>query len=360
MSTSTLCGPAFWRAFGKEFLLCVLFNFLIGGFLAVLTEIDLLTNVIFAQSIGLSIFALAHILVRVLPPQVGGVNVRFFAVPLGSICGIVIGSLLTNISLIDLFATQPRIVVVSFVAAVVFGIIISYYFYSRGALLQSQAALQAENIKRLDQERRLTETQLKLLQAQIEPHFLFNTLSNVVGLIETNPHSARRMLEHFTDYLRSSLQRTRVAQTTLDEELALVTAYLEIQTLRMGTRLRYHIDVAAELRGLALPPLLIQPLVENAVKHGLEPKIEGGEVRISAQVAGDTLIIEVIDTGLGLRAERGAGVGLNNIRARLRALYQERGHMTIQPHAPTGVIVRLALPLPIAPPSELAIPKRGD
>ncbi len=339
------CGSAFWRALGKELLLVVFFNVLIAAFLTVLTEIDLRANVIFAQSIGLSIFTLVHIFAYLHPSPLGGVNVRFFAVPLGAICGIVIGSLFTDIALIDVFVTHPRTVVVSFSAALVFGAIISYYFYSRGALLQSQTALQAENIKRLDQERRLTETQLKLLQAQIEPHFLFNTLSNVVGLIETDPQRARRMLEHFTDYLRSSLQRTRVAQTTLDEELALVTAYLEIQALRMGARLRYHIDVAAALRGLALPPLLIQPLVENAVKHGLEPKIDGGAVQISAHAAGDALIIQVIDTGLGLRAERGAGVGLNNIRTRLRALYQERGQLTIQPHLPTGVKVSLTLPI---------------
>ena len=341
----TQCSPAFWRALGKEFLLLVFFNFLIAAFLTLLTEIDLRTNVIFAQSIGLSVFALSHLLKRVRASQAGVLKVHFFAVPLGSVCGILIGSVLADISLIDRFATHPQIVVVSFVIALVFGTIISYYFYSRGALLQSQAALQQENLKRLDQEQRLTETQLKLLQAQIEPHFLFNTLSNVVGLIETDPHRAKRMLEHFTDYLRSSLQRTRVSQTTLGEELALVTAYLEIQTLRMGTRLRYHIDVAAELRGLALPPLLIQPLVENAVQHGLESKIEGGEVKISAQASGGELMIQVIDTGLGLRAERGAGIGLNNIHARLRALYQERGQMTIQPHAPTGVKVSLTLPL---------------
>lgn len=339
------CDAAFWRALGKEFLLVVFFNFLIAAFLTVLTEIELRANVIFAQSIGLSIFALARVLTQVRPPQAGSLNVHFIAVPLGSACGILIGSVLADVSLIELLATHPQTVVISFVLALMFGTIISYYFYSRGALLESQTALQAENLKRLDQEQRLTETQLKLLQAQIEPHFLFNTLSNVVGLIETDPQRAKHMLEHFTGYLRSSLQRTRTPQTTLDEELALVTAYLEIQTLRMGTRLHYRIDAAAELRRLALPPLLIQPLVENAVQHGLEPKIEGGEVLISAQVSDSKLLIQVIDTGLGLRAERGAGVGLNNIRARLRALYQERGQMTIQPHAPTGVEVSLTLPI---------------
>ncbi len=344
-SAPTPCDPAFWRKLGKEFLLVVFFNFLIAAFLAVLTQIEWRANVIFAQSIGLSTFALARVLTHLRPPQADSLNVHFFAVPLGSACGIVIGSVLADVSLIELFATHPQTVVISFVLALVFGTIISYYFYSRGALLQSQTALQEENIKRLDQEQRLTETQLKLLQAQIEPHFLFNTLSNVVSLIETDPHRAKRMLEHFTDYLRSSLQRTRAPQTTLNEELALVTAYLEIQCLRMDTRLHYRIEVAAELCGLMLPPLLIQPLVENAVQHGLEPKIDGGEVLISAQTLNNALQIQVIDTGLGLRAEGSTGVGLNNIRARLHALYQERGQMTIEPHVPTGVKVTLTLPI---------------
>jgi len=339
------CGAAFWRAFAKELLLVSLINAVIAVFLAVVTDIELRTNFVFSQAIGLSIFLTAHTLAWIRPPKEGQLNVHFFAVPLGSVAGIFIGSALAGVSLIDLFANHPQVIIVSFAAALVFGTIVSYYFYARGALMQSQAALQAENVKRLEQTQRLTHTELKLLQAQIEPHFLFNTLSNVASLIETDPRDARRMLEHFTDYLRAGLQRTRAHDTTLADELAVITAYLEIQAMRMGKRLRYHIDVPDDLRALALPPLLIQPLVENAVKHGLEPKLDGGTVQVSARRAHDTLTIDVIDTGLGLRAEHPTGIGLNNIRERLRALYGERGSIVILDRAPSGVEVRLTFPI---------------
>jgi sensor histidine kinase YesM len=200
-------------------------------------------------------------------------------------------------------------------------------------------------LHRAEYERQLTETELKLLQAQIEPHFLFNTLSNVLQLVDGDPRAAKRMLVNLTSYLRASLQRTRTGATMLGEELDLVRAYLEIQAERMGARLAWCIDCAPELRGLPLPPLLLQPLVENAVRHGLEPSRGGGEVRVLARREADVLVLEVQDTGVGIGAGSGSGVGLANIRARVRAVSQGEGRMVIQSHVPHGLCVRIALPL---------------
>src|SRR6187402_1218133 len=124
-------------------------------------------------------------------------------------------------------------------------------------------------------ERETTLANLRALQAQIEPHFLFNTLANVVSLVDSDPAAAKGMLESFNRFLRASLAATRTESTTLGEDAQLIAAYLEVLQVRMGRRLAWRIDVPVELAGFALPPMLLQPLVENAIRHGLEPKVEG-------------------------------------------------------------------------------------
>lgn len=208
--------------------------------------------------------------------------------------------------------------------------------------------------RRLQAERRTAEAQLRLLQGQIEPHFLFNTLANVVGLIEPDPARARRMLEAFIDYLRSSLVGLREQTHTLGQELALVDAYLRILALRMEDRLRTRIEVPAELREVKLPTLLIQPLAENAIRHGLEPKVEGGEVAVVAAVQGPHLVIEVADTGLGLGAAparhgplAGAGCALATLRERLASSYGDAARLLVEDRPEGGVRARLELPWPL-------------
>ena len=154
---------------------------------------------------------------------------------------------------------------------------------------------------------RVTEAQLKLLQGQIEPHFLFNTLANVQSLIDFDPDRAKLMLERFTDYLRASLGQLRGESTTLANEFAMLEAYLGLMQLRMGERLRVQLDLPAELHGIELPPLLAQPLVENAIHHGLEPTIAGGTVSVSARRQDGRLCIEVTDDGQGLDGPRRRG-----------------------------------------------------
>jgi hypothetical protein len=205
-------------------------------------------------------------------------------------------------------------------------------------------------------ERRAAEARLKLLQGQIEPHFLFNTLANVVGLIDVDPSRARQMLEFFIDYLRGSLGGLRNHDHTLGQEMALIEAYLRVLALRMDDRLRVRLEVPPELHALRLPAVLVQPLVENAIHHGLEPKVEGGEVCVRAEVSGKTLRIEVLDDGLGLgaasaRARRngGAGAALANIRERLHAAYGGAASLLVENRPEGGVRASLLLPWPLPP-----------
>jgi sensor histidine kinase YesM len=204
-------------------------------------------------------------------------------------------------------------------------------------------------LKREQLQARVTEAQLKLLQGQIEPHFLFNTLANVQSLIDFDPERAKQMLERFTDYLRASLGQLRDDSTTLAQEFAMLDAYLALMQLRMGERLRVELKLPAELGGIGLPPLLVQPLVENAIHHGLEPKIAGGVIEVGARRVDGRLWIEVADDGQGLDAPKrrgGNGLALGNIRARLTARYGPGATLELLPREGGGTLARIQIPLP--------------
>ena len=228
--------------------------------------------------------------------------------------------------------------------AIFFGVVGTAVFSNLAKVHVMEQALKQEKIERLDADRRLTEARLKTLQAQIEPHFLFNTLSNAVSLIRSDPAAAEETLQQLTTLLRNSLSRTRNEQTNLGEEIDVLSAYLRIQQLRMGERISFSVNCPVELRATSLPPLLIQPLVENAVQHGLEPSETGGELCVAVRATDDTLEIEVRDTGLGLDPTRPAGTGLNNVRARLQSLYAAQASLRLSPNSPSGVIATVTLP----------------
>ncbi len=208
----------------------------------------------------------------------------------------------------------------------------------------------AARSREVEAERRATEAQLRLLQAQIEPHFLFNTLANVQTLLDHDLPRAKAMLENFTDYLRSSLTTLRLDHCPLSQELDLARNYLLLLQARMEDRLQFSIDADAAALQVVLPPLLLQPLVENAVVHGLEPSIAGGTVRITARIQADRLVLEVNDDGRGLDApsrhggRNGAGLALNNIRQRLQARYGGDARLELTPTQP-GTCARISLPL---------------
>ncbi|MQA20160.1 sensor histidine kinase [Rugamonas rivuli] len=203
-------------------------------------------------------------------------------------------------------------------------------------------------------ERQALQAQLRLLQAQIEPHMLFNTLANLQGLIERDPRQATHMLGQLILYLRANLAATRCEHIALAQEFDAIAAYLALMNMRMGERLRYHCVLPDPLRAAQLPPMLLQPLVENAIVHGLEPKIEGGEIAVVAAERDGALQITVIDTGLGLPdaaamdADDSRGVGVGTTRERLQVLYGERASLVLAAHQPHGVLARLTLPLEFA------------
>jgi sensor histidine kinase YesM len=205
----------------------------------------------------------------------------------------------------------------------------------------------------------IAEARLRSLQAQIEPHFLYNTLANVVGLIETEPAKARHMLERFIDYLRASLDASRADSATLGAELDLAAAYLDVLAVRMGARLRYSFEIEAGCRDIVIAPMLLQPVIENAVAHGLEPKIEGGQIAVRARRIDHRLWIEVSDTGAGLSGappKPGGGVGLSNLRARLRSMYGEEAQVQLLENQPSGITLRIVLPFKEDSPSTLPAP----
>jgi hypothetical protein len=190
----------------------------------------------------------------------------------------------------------------------------------------------------------MVEANLSALQAQIEPHFLFNTLANVRRLYELDATRGRSMLRHLVDYLRSALPSMRSSGSTLGRELDLIRSYLTILQLRMGERLRFSIDVDGAALDAALPPMVLPTLVENAVKHGLSALPEGGEVRVRAQRVDHQLIVEVADTGAGFTGASGSGVGLANTRARLAALYGSGAGLTLRNNLPHGVLAEVRVP----------------
>jgi LytS/YehU family sensor histidine kinase len=198
---------------------------------------------------------------------------------------------------------------------------------------------------RSDKERATAE--LKALRAQVEPHFLYNTLSNVVSLIDFDPTTAKHMTERLIGYLRHTLDASRRDNATVGDELNIIADYLEILRLRMGERLWYVIEATDAVRALPLSPMLLQPLVENAIKHGLEPHIDGGQISLIATLRESALNIVIEDTGLGFgvaTGTAGSGSGLANIRARLKALYGDGAKLSIdQPKI--GTRISLSIPL---------------
>ena len=211
----------------------------------------------------------------------------------------------------------------------------------------ADAAAQAHEteLQRAQIERQTAEARLQALRAQIEPHFLFNTLANLHRLYETDRWRGQRMLADFVAYLRAALPRMQGDQTTLGQEVELARAYLNVLHVRMGERLRFHLDLPQELGRLPFPPLALSTLTENAIKHGLNPLPEGGSIHISARVESDRLRVEVADTGAGFKQASGTGAGLANLRARLAALYGEAGELDIRANVPRGIRVTIAVPL---------------
>jgi hypothetical protein len=238
----------------------------------------------------------------------------------------------------------------SFTRAFLWGALITAVLHFDKRARDSDRALHEAHLQRLNGQRQETEARLRSLQAQIEPHFLFNTLAHIQRLHQVNPQLGGSMLRDLIDYLRSALPQMRAPESTLGRELALTRAYLNVQQIRMGGRLRVEVDVAPELLDARLPPMMLVTLAENAIKHGLSPKREGGTLHIGARLAQGGLEVAVVDDGAGLKMGAGSGRGLANIRARLATLFGAHGVLDIENNAGGGVRAALTLPFTLTVP----------
>src|SRR5215472_884959 len=244
-------------------------------------------------------------------------------------------------------ATWPRYLVLGALLAAVF-------VYFRAAE-ESEAAQQQAEIDRARLAQQMDEARLQMLQAQIEPHFLFNTLATVRRLYQTDASAAESMLDNLMRYLTVALPQMRANDSTLEREIALAEAYLGIQQIRMGRRLGFAIDVPSELREARLPPMMLLTLTENAIKHGLNPLREGGFIRISARGEDSELRLEVADSGRGFVQTAGVGAGLSNIRARLSGIYGQGAQLRVALNTPRGVTATIVLPYASATPIPAAV-----
>jgi len=217
------------------------------------------------------------------------------------------------------------------------------WLYARAEAEQSEVLKQiALDSARLDQQ--TAEARLQMLEAQIEPHFLFNTLAHVKRLYDVDRADAARMLQNLKAYLAVALPQMRETESTLDRELAHVTAYLNIQQIRMGRRLAFGIDLPSSLRGARMPSLMLLTLVENAIKHGLGPAPRGGRIDLTVSIMQGRLRVQVADTGQGFAKSKGGGTGLANIRARLSAQFGNAANLSLKLNVPQGVIAAIEIP----------------
>jgi LytS/YehU family sensor histidine kinase len=225
-----------------------------------------------------------------------------------------------------------------------FGCVIVATIILREKHARDQARILRAEAERHQMEKSVLEARLALMQAQVEPHFLFNTLANVQHLVETDPASASRMLDSLIRYLRAALPQMREAATNLGREVDMARAFLDIHRVRMGSRLDFAIEVPEDLKCRAFPPMMLISLVENAIKHGVDPCCECGSITIRAADDEGRLKVSVADTGEGVSTKKGGGVGLTNIRERLKALYGGRAALVLEENAPRGVVASIEVP----------------
>jgi hypothetical protein len=222
--------------------------------------------------------------------------------------------------------------------------------YKRQVQAEIQAAVATETAEAESLKRQVVEARMAAMQAQVEPHFLFNTLASIDHLIETDPARASQMQKHLIALLRAAMPTMREANAEgvrdLGRELAVIRPYLEILKVRMEERLVTDIRVPEGLHSAEFPPMMLQSLVENAIKHGLEPKPEGGSLSVSAEIVHGKLAVTVADTGLGFgkAATAGSGIGLANIRERLQLLYGSKASVTVAENTPSGTVVTITVP----------------
>lgn len=333
----------------KDFLYIFIFDTLIALFLTLIQSGgSFKENFIFSHSIGTlcaACTALASRFAKKFNP-IMQITIAILAMLTGIFLGITIGSILNGINIFTLINEYSEAFMQTIVISIFFGSIIAYIFISRENITIAKAQILEEKLKNISNEKNILETNIRLLQAQIEPHFLFNTLSTILSLMDSDAEKARIMMEDFTNLLRASFSKTMDKTTKIFDELEIIKSYINIFKIRMGSRLNFKIDIPDNLLQYLIPSMLIQPLVENAIKHGIEPKIEGGEILIQININADKMCIAVIDTGIGFKADtKSNGVALNNIKKRLELLYGDKAQLVMEENKPTGVKSIIEIPL---------------
>ncbi|CAN5670431.1 hypothetical protein BH09PSE5_BH09PSE5_35250 [soil metagenome] len=327
-----------------------LFNTVVTGVLLLTGSRGWDIQFVYAQAIGMSIWACMDFGRFFLFPNREtrwprgrwGVVLVVVALLFGYVVGTTIGDYYCGCNTWSMTGMDRHGLVTSLLATIIAGGVGTGYFYSRGRAhyMKAHAAATAQA---------LAEARLKLLESQLEPHILFNTLANLRVLIALDPDRAQAMLDRLIAFLRATLAGSRGSVHSLADEFARVADYLELMKIRMGERLRTHVDLPAALSELRVPPLLLQPLVENAIKHGLEANIDGGLIDVSAVADGDSLVLRVRDTGAGLdsgslpladssvasngdgpAAITGSRFGLSQVRERLATLYGPRAAFSLE------------------------------
>ena len=305
----------------------------------------LVVQMVYSQAIGLGIFSLIEV-ARLAwwwqrrPGWPGLAAVTAAAIPSGYLLGGTLASRLTSTPFDPVMQEGSFLAVIGAVT-VIASLLAVYFITQRERLAEEKNRAETADLL-------ARHAQLQLLQQQIEPHMLFNTLANVHALIETDPARAQQLLEAMSELLHASMQMNLLERVTLEQEFVLLRHYLQVMAMRMGRRLSYAVSLPPGLGGFKLPPLLVQPLVENAVKHGLEPSVGGGSIRVVARAEHGRLLVEVVDDGLGLQGEdpfASTRIGLGNVRKRLDLAFGGRASLLLSEHPPHGVRAVLDMPL---------------
>ena len=335
-------------------------NVAIAGLVSTINDGHFGRTLVYAQCIGLSIWLVIECGRWLMPNRTQGWPAGWHSIALvvgacmlGYVAGTTISDAIFGYSSWLGYMHQPRELLRDFGPTATFCAFVTGWFWMRGQARadRAQAAAAAHEA---------TLARLSLLQSQLEPHMLFNTLANLRALIAADPQRAQDMLDHLIAFLRATLNASRQAEHPLADEFARIADYLALMQVRMGDRLRASTMLPPELGAIAVPPLLLQPLVENAIKHGLEPQRGPGELHVTAALDGATLVLCVTDTGRGLEAaaararepmEAGSGFGLAQIRERLQTLHGDAARFTLTAGAEGGTRAEIRLPASTRHPS---------
>ena len=325
--------------FGLHIWLIVLvLNSMIAIALSIFDERSLSDNMVYSHCIGFSIWALSFVRWKWMDCNK---VLSIISIPLVVLAGYLLGISLADLVLhnnsLEHLLTQPRRFFGLLLISLAAGSAMSWYFLSH-------IRLAAERERADTAQRQMTEARLKLLESQLQPHMLFNTLANLHTLIAIDPQAAQTMLDHLTAYLRATLNASRSRTHPLAEEFARLEDYLAVMKIRMGERLHYALHLPNDVREHPIPPLLLQPLVENAIRHGLEPAIAGGRIDVYAARDGNQLRLKVVDTGKGFAPNFQENVGLSHVRERLQTLYGQDSAMNLEANNAGGACVSVELP----------------